>query len=310
MKLRKQQPPKTVSSEPIVRARLRNVGNGALELVDNTLKFQVEKGRLKKQKELAKEIPIADIESIERSGNELSITWKGINDRFVMEKAELAEATQARITEAVNAKGKTLETKAEAPKEEPKEIAKTLGNAIRSTDLLFDILRSLHGRIDWNHLENLIDCYQENVRSYWNQNVSANLDFAKLSSAIKEHLSEDVSEEAYSLLRASFEYFNGSTSQDGSIAQIHPNHNDAKKVILAYYILNDIILGSTVGDKEVAKESNELVRVLDDLSKATGLQTNFEAFKESVNKLGLEKESAVEESRAIFVQQLKGLVTP
>jgi hypothetical protein len=165
LKLRKQHPPKAVSPEPIARARLRNVGNGALELDSNTLKFHVEKGRLKKQKELAKEIPIAEIESTERSGNELSITWKGITDRFVMEKAELAEAMEARITEAVNAKEKTLETKVMAPKQEPKDIAQTLGNAIKTTDLLFDILRSLHGRIDWNHVESRLECYQENVKS-------------------------------------------------------------------------------------------------------------------------------------------------
>jgi hypothetical protein len=136
------------------------------------------------------------------------------------------------------------------------------------------------------------------------------LDFAKLSSAMKEHLPEEVSKEAYSLLRASFEYFNGSASQGESPTQIHPSHDDAKKVILAYYILNDIILGSVVGDKEITKETNELVRVLDDLSKVASLKTNFDAFKDVVSQLGVKKESTVEESRAVFVQQLSDLVAP
>jgi phenylalanyl-tRNA synthetase beta subunit len=82
-------------------------------------------------------------------------------------------------------------------------------------------------------------------------------------------------------------------------------------VILAYYTLNDIILGTVVEDEEVGKERNELMTVLDDLSKVTGLKINVDAVKDVVNKLGVEKEreSVIEESRAVFVQQLKDLVT-
>jgi hypothetical protein len=75
--------------------------------------------------------------------------------------------------------------------------------------------------------------------------------------------------------------------------------------------LNDIILGTIVGDEEIGKESNELVMMLDDLSKGTGLKINVDAIKDVINKLGVaqEKESVIEESRAVFVQQLKELVT-
>ena len=310
MKLRKQKSPETVSAESTTKARLRNVGNGTLELVGNTIKFHVEQGRLKKQKEIAKEIPIADIESVERVGNELNVTWKGVTDRFVIEKAELAETIHAKITEALDAQRKTLEAKEEVQKQKLNELTQALGNALKIADSLFDILRSLHGRVDWNRVESHLKCSKENIRRFADQKGVVNLDFAKLSSAMKEHLPEEISKEAYSILRALFEYFNGLTSQGESSAQIHPNHDDAKKVILAYYTLNDIILGTVVGDEEVGKESNELLMVIDDLAKGTGLKINVDAVKDVVNKLGVEKEkeSVIEESRAVFVQQLKELV--
>lgn len=310
MKLRKQKSPQVVSAGFTAKARLRNVGNGTLELVGNTIKFHVEKGRLKKQKQIAKEIQIADIESMERVGNELSVTWKGVTDRFVIEKAELAETIHAKITEALDAQRKTLEAKEEAAKQKPNELAQALSNALKITDSLFDIIRSLHGRVDWNRVESRLNCSKENVRRFADQKGIVNLDFAKLSSAIKEHLPEEISKEAYGILRVLFEYFNGLTSQSESSAQIHPNHDDAKKVILAYYTLNDIILGTVVEDEEVGKERAELAMVLDGLSKGTGLKINVDAVKDVVNKLGVEKakESVIEESRAVFVQQLKELL--
>jgi hypothetical protein len=311
VKFRKQQPSETVSAGFTAKARLRNVGNGTLELVSNTIKFHIEKGRLKKQKQIAKEIPIADIESIERVGNELSITCKGVTDRFVIDKAELAETIHAKITEALSVQSKPLEAKEEAAKQKPSELAQVLSNALKITDSLFDILRSLHGRVNWNRVESQLKCSKENIRRFADQKGIVNLDFAKLSSAIKEHLPEEISKEAYSILRVLFEYFNGLPSQGQSSAQIHPNNDDAKKVILAYYTLNDIILGTVVEDEEVGKERNELMTVLDDLSKVTGLKINVDAVKDVVNKLGVEKEreSIIEESRAVFVQQLKDLVT-
>ncbi len=310
MKFGKQKPPETVSAGFTAKARLRNVGNGTLELVGNTIEFYVEKGRLSKQKQIAKEIPLADIESVERVENELSITWKGVTDRFVVEKAELAETMHAKITEALSVQSKPSVAKEEAPKQKLNELAQALSNALKITDSLFDILRSLHGRVDWNRVESHLKCSKENIRSFVDQKGAVNLDFSKLSSAIKEHLPEEISKEAYGILKALFEYFNGLPPQDESSARIHPNHDDAKKVILAYYTLNDIILGVVVGDEEVGKERSELVTVLDALSKSTGLQIGVDAVKEAVNKLGVEKEaeSAIAESRAVFVQQLKDLL--
>jgi len=312
MEPEKQQPPQTVSAGFTAKARLRNVGNGTVEFADSTIKFYIEKGRFKKQKQLAKEIPLADIESSERVENEFNVTWKGVIDRFVFEKAEFAETLHAKITEALNAQSKLLEAKEEAAKQQLNELVQVLSSALKITDALFDILRSLHGRVNWNRVESHLKCSKEHVRNFVDQKNTVNLDFAKLASAIKERLPEEISKEAYGILKTLFEYFNGLPPPQGEAsAQNHPTSDDAKKVILAYYTLNDIILGTIVGDEEVRKENNELVTALDDLAKGTGLKINVDAVKEVVTKLGAEqaKENVIEESRTVFVEQVKELVT-
>jgi hypothetical protein len=357
MKFGKQQPPKPVPAETTAKARLRNVGNGTLALVGNTIKFYVEKGSFRKQKLIAKEIPIADIESIERTENEISITCKGVTDRFVVEKTELAVLLHTKITEAVAMQGKPLEAPKEAqeeapveapkeaakeeapkealeqppkeipkeipketvkevPKEEPKqkpiELAPAISYAMKIADSLFDVLRSLHGRVDWNRVETQLKHSKECIRSFTDQKDAPNLDVAKLSSAIKEHLPEEISKEAYALVKALLEFFNAPAPQGEAAAQVHPNNDDARKVILAYYTLNDIVLGILVEDEEIRKESNELAAMLGDLSKITGLQISVDAFKAVINKLDIEKdrENVIEESRAVFAQQLQALIAP
>jgi hypothetical protein len=311
MKLRKQRSPNAVSAESASKARLRNLGSGTLEFTDNTIKFRMEKGRLKKRKEIAREIPIADIENIERVGNEFSITWKGVTETFVTEKAELVGTIYEKVTEALKEKRKMLEDK-EAAKQKRNELTKILSVAIEIVDSLFDVLRSLQGRVDWNRVEGYLKRSEENVRSLAGQKIGTiNLDFTKLSLAVKERLPEEISKETYSILRSLYEYFSGLTSKNEFLEHVHPNYHDAKTTILAYYTLNDIILGMIVGDQEIGKESNELVTMLDDLSKGTDLKINVEAIKDIINKLGMEKgeESVIEESRAVFRQQLKELIT-
>jgi hypothetical protein len=80
--------------------------------------------------------------------------------------------------------------------------------------------------------------------------------------------------------------------------------------MMAYYTLNDIILGIIVGDEQIGKETNELAKLMAKLSTETNLKMDIDAIKEWANKLRVEKgkESVIEESRAVFAQQLKELI--
>jgi hypothetical protein len=301
---------KTVNVGSRAKARLRNFGNGTLELVDNTIKFYTESGRFRKRREIAREIPITDIDSVERVGNDFSITWKGVTDIFVIEETELFEPIYERITEALKGQRKSVEDK-EAANQKRNELIKMLGVTMEMVNSLFDVLRSLHGRVDFNLVEGYFKNSEESFRSLTDQKTGTiTLDFAKLSSAVKERRPEEISKETYSILRALYEYFNGVTSKNEPLEQIHPNYHDAKTIVQAHYTLNDVIFGTIVGDEEVGKESNELVIMLDDLSKATNLKIDVDAIRNIIDKLGTEKgkESVIQESRAIFRQQLKELI--
>ena len=300
----------TEFSESAVKAYLIGLGSGTLEFIDNTIKFHISKGRLRKRKELVREIPMADIEGMDRVGKEISITWKGITDIFVIEETESAGTIFKRIPKASREQKKVFEDK-EVAKQKRNEISKTVSITMNMADSLFDILRSLHGWVDWKRVEGFLKRSEENATRLTDQKMETiELDFTKLSLAIKERLPEETSKETYNLLRLLHDYFGGLDSENEFLKEIHPNYYDAKTTIQAHYLLNDIVLGTILEDEEIGKEHNELMMTLEDLSRGTGLKININAIKDVIAKLGGEKgnESSIEKSRAVFRQQLNNLI--
>lgn len=309
MKFLKQQT-ETEFSESAVKAYLIGLGSGTLEFIDNTIKFHISKGRLRKRREVVREIPMADIEGMDRVGKEISITWKGITDIFVIEETESAGTIFKRIPKASREQKKVVEDK-EVAKQKRNEISKTVSITMNMADSLFDILRSLHGWVDWKRVEGFLKRSEENAARLTDQKMETiELDFTKLSLAIKERLPEETSKETYNLLRLLHDYFGGLDSENEFLKEIHPNYYDAKTTIQAHYLLNDIVLGTILEDEEIGKEHNELMMTLEDLSRGTGLKININAIKDVIAKLGGEKgkESAIEKSRAVFRQQLNNLI--
>ena len=309
MKVLKQQT-ETEFSESAVKAYLIGLGSGTLEFIDDTIKFHISKGRLRKRREVVREIPMADIEGMDRVGKEISITWKGITDIFVIEETESAGTIFKRIPKASREQKKVVEDK-EVAKQKRNEISKTVSITMNMADSLFDILRSLHGWVDWKRVEGFLKRSEENAARLTDQKMETiKLDFTKLSLAIKERLPEETSKETYNLLRLLHDYFGGLDSENEFLKEIHPNYYDAKTTIQAHYLLNDIVLGTILEDEEIGKEHNELMMTLEDLSRGTGLKININAIKDVIAKLGGEKgkEIAIEKSRAVFRQQLNNLI--
>jgi len=300
----------TKFSESAVKAYLIGLGSGTLEFIDDTIKFHISKGRLRKRREVVREIPMADIEGMDRVGKEISITWKGITDIFVIEETESAGTIFKRIPKASREQKKVVEDK-EVAKQKRNEISKTVSITMNMADSLFDILRSLHGWVDWKRVEGFLKRSEENAARLTDQKMETiKLDFTKLSLAIKERLPEETSKETYNLLRLLHDYFGGLDSENEFLKEIHPNYYDAKTTIQAHYLLNDIVLGTILEDEEIGKEHNELMMTLEDLSRGTGLKININAIKDVIAKLGGEKgkEIAIEKSRAVFRQQLNNLI--
>ena len=156
--------------------------------------------------------------------------------------------------------------------------------------------------------EALLD-YPARARQLKKQNIGiTTLDYTNLSSAIKQQQREQITKETYSNLRLIYDHISKIASTNESPKQIHPNIQDTKTTIQAYYILNDIILGMLVEDR-VEKEINAFTAMLENLSKKSGLTINIDALNDTIEKVAVEqeKESAIEESRRLFRKHLEDL---
>lgn len=294
-----------------VKAKLGNRGSGMLEYVNNTLKFYVERGRLKKQLEIVREIPLSDIEKATLAGNEFSVTWKGVADIFVVEKAESANTICGEINSALRGQTERLEDE-EKSNQKRSELVNVVTVAWDISDSMFDVLTNSQGRVDWNCQETALKRSEEIVKNLPRQEGNrADLDFTRLSATIKARRPEEASKEAYGILKSLNGYLNNLSLNNELPQKIRPNHDDAKQMVLAYYTLNDIIFGTVVGDKEIEKEKNELLTMLDDLSKTMERKIDVEAIKRAADGLAKEeiKRSVIEESRAVFRQQFADLLT-
>jgi hypothetical protein len=331
------------------KATLRNRGSGKLEFANNTLRFYVERGRFKKTFDLVREIPVADVENAVAVDKEFSVTWKGVADVFDVESAESAKAlcnevNAARMQpqEAVEpvavepakpVEAKAAEVKAalreevreaeeveqveEAPQQQPQEpvklfaLGRMVGVALDVADSLFDVLLCLQGRVDWNRVESGLKRAEEYAEGFAGEELfTLSLDFAGVLSAVKLRGAGEVGKEIFEVLKLMFEYFKGLSVPAERLGNAHPSCEDAGKMVLAGYLLDDVALGVVVGDCEVAKEGDKLVGVLEDLSKETGVEMDAVAVKAAVGRLIAEKagEAAVAEGRAVFRKQLEELL--
>jgi len=300
-----------VFSESVVKAHLIGIGSGTLEFIDNTIKFHIETGRLRKRQKLSREIPMSEIEAINRVGNELSITWKGSTDIFVIEKAELVGTIFEKLPKISEEQKKLFEDK-KVVKQQSNEAGNIVDTAMEITDSLFDILRSLHGWVDWSRIETLLEKSAKKAEELTDQKSNLlKLDFSKLTLAIKQRFQEEISKETFNLLRVLYDYFIETDSENETPEEIYPNYFDVKTTIQAYYLLNDIVLGSIIGDAEIGKEQKELLMTLEDLAKSTNLKININAIKTVICKLCDEKgkESVIEKSRMLLKQQLLNPIT-
>ena len=197
---------KLVVSKSIVKAHLIGLGSGTLEYNDNTIKFYIEKGRIRKHQELSREIPMSEVEAINRVGNELSITWKGLLDIFVIENNEFTGTIFEKIANT-SEEQKIVTEDMTVVKQQSNEIKQIVNATMEITDSLFDILRSLHGWIDWDHIENLLKKSVKEAQELTNQKINwVELDFSKLTTAITEQKQEEISKQTLNLLKSYIRY--------------------------------------------------------------------------------------------------------
>ena len=298
-------------TELTAKARLRNFGDGVITIADDAIKFYVETGRFKKHRKIIRDIPLSDVENSERQGNDLSIVWKGATDMFVAEQASRVEPIYERITTALKERTKDAENK-EAPDQKSIELTQMTRAAMETTDSLFDLIKNLHGRVDWSLVETSFKQSEENVKKLTSQANSLCLDITQLSAVVQERRPREIAEKTYDVLKTIYGHFDGMASSGENAGQLHPDYREARLVIQVSYVSNDMLLGAAIGDGAVEKEGSELLKVLDELSKLPGSKIDVNAVKVELEKLCAEKENQgviVEDIRSGLGHQLNGLLT-
>src|SRR5208283_2546449 len=86
MKLRRKQSKDSAGQEDPQKKKQKSLMVSKVEVSDNIAKFFVSKGLFTKKWIVVKEIPVLEIEHIKKFGNELSVTWKGVNYSFFTKK--------------------------------------------------------------------------------------------------------------------------------------------------------------------------------------------------------------------------------
>jgi hypothetical protein len=298
-----------------VKSRLRNVGNGTLEVSDASVKFYVESGRFKKRRETVRDIPIADIQSVEQLNDDVSITWKENIDAFAVEQASQVEAILGRITASLDERRKTAETPKQIVEQKQNDLGQLVASAVDVADSAFNVLTHLNGRVDWTVVENDYLRLQETVGKLSSQNgAPVVLDVAPVSVALQQRYPKEIAERTLNVLKALYDGFNGgaSSSVEGS-EQPHPNQHDAKLQLQAFYVLGDMALGAVVGDEAVANEGVELLKLLEELAKLPSSKVDVNVAKSSVEKLSGGKKKQAEALggvKSMLELQLKEQLVP
>ncbi len=108
-------------------------------------------------------------------------------------------------------------------------------------------------------------------------------------------------------MKAVYGYFNG-LNIDEDMKENPANFQTAKTLIHAYFLLNDLLLGKFVSDKDNAREIGELEAALQGLAEAN-FKVDPAELKGSIENAGVEgeKQAQIDDSRAIFKEQLKQL---
>ena len=277
-----------------------------VEIADNALKFFVAKGRRKKQWVIVKEIPVYEIEHIESFGNHLSVTWKGVTSSFFFKNKNESFGKLADDVNGILEEQRKALVNNEKVALRRNELLGVINASIGVVDLSFDVLLGLQEkRINWQLLEGYSNDFGERL-SFTGQTLPPfNLEFSRINSAIKSQIAKDTSKEALNILEAMYRYFN-SLSLDDDFKESRPNFQIAKDVVLAYFMLNDLLLGMVVGDKENKEENSQFEIVLQNLAAEANFKVDTDELKGLINKIGLDgdKGSVIKSSRGIFKEYL------
>lgn len=306
-KKRKKNVPTQQQSQPPPKHKTKPTNIAKHQVENNTLKFYALKGIFKKRWVTTKEIHVNEISEIETHGSTLSITSNGVTNMYSNKKnPQSLKGLPDQIKTLQEEHQKNLEREQWALLRK-NDLVQLLGSSLRLVDLSFDVLVGLQQkRVDWNPLDGYSAALGENFSFNAQTMPLLNLDFTGVSQAISRQSSKETSREAYAVLKVIYNYFEGLPKGD-PFKDVQPNFEVAKFVILAYYALNDLLLGRIVGEKDDRKEKELLATVLQELADKTGVVVAVEELvsNEDMPVVAGEVAGVFADARLLFKERFK-----
>ena len=302
------------------------------ELSNDTLKLFDVKGPLKKRRVLIRKIPVYEIASIECFENELSITWNGVTNLFFMrDRLVLLGFLRDKIIRMLEEPQKTFPVNEEPiveeinlPEQVPKqkliendetvflrksELLGVISASIGAVEFSFDILIELKKKIvSWQRLEGCFKDFWANFNFTGQSMPSLNLEFSKISLAIKSQNLEGALKETNNILKVISSYFIN-LSLDDDFEDRVPNFLIAKEVILSYFMLNELLLEKMVGEADNKQKIHQLESHLQILANKTNFRVNIAELKGTIDSVipNIDSESLICNSRKIFKDKFLSL---
>ncbi len=303
----------------IVTPRLKSKGNNPLKtknefvvsdyvISDGVLKFYNRPGLLQNKLVQVREIPISTISNIEHFWNELTITWNNVIDTFRKKKnyESFNEEVTAKVQAIMDENKRALE-KQEKIYLRNTNVEEILNDTLPVVDVVFDVLSGLHAkRVDWTIIEDTVAVLGQSINLTTQSLPTLTLDFTQLSIAISKQDPREVANQARVVLKAILEYFNRLRPMD-TVPDAHPNLDEVAMLVNSYYLLNDIMLGKLVSQKENPREIHSLERSIQKLSKDTTFKMDLEDLRTRIGSLNVDQsdtEDVIGDTRELYKDQI------
>ena len=307
-KNQKRKSPIRVFPEIPVRARLQPRVQGTFALVGESIKFTPSTQQSKKQEKGDREIELGKIESITKDKNKIIIKHEEKTDTFVFRESQIDQVYAITNSAWVN-KRTIIQKTASLP--EQKKLTETFTLVTQTVDPLFDTLTGLHEEINWKNLSTyLTKCGEANENQSVNAEFSAALNLTGLSEAIANQEPQEVSKETQKVLECLFKAVSSLHSESSYFEEYHPNYKDLQTAVSAYYALNDVILGETVGDSDLSDEKQHLIQMLSKFSNETRQPAKLEVFEAALNNLDKSKVTSITQARTALIKVIVDILKP
>ena len=282
------------------------------EISNGVLKFFNAKGLIRKKIAEVRSIPVNEISAVESYRDELSITWNGVTNIFFKKNSfECFTDLRDKIRAMMDENQIALQRNSRATSRQ-NELLAMISGMLSIVDVCFDTLMFLHEkRVNWSLINQLCTGLPQNLSLNMETLPPLSLDLSRLNRATKIELPEEVTKEAYALLRIIREYFCSlKPAIENEIVVDHLDVDSSISLIDSYLALNDIFLGKTVGDNNNKEERDFLEGLLTGLSVGMVFKVNIEELKVAIDSFDLEnnRTSAVNHSREIFKEKIYQLV--